>query len=384
MDLSPENIPSLKVAHDALRDPLSRFLQSAAPDWIVYDFCPHWLPPIAAGLRVGAAFFSIFPPWCLAYLGSTAALLGGGEGTCGGTPESFTAPPEWGTLRSKSNVAYRLHEAKGMLALYEENVSGVSDTFRLGSAIGGCDVILIRACEEVERDWLSLIGVLHDKPVVPVGLVPPPKDEDDDDDGGGDTTWQDIRSWLDGHGSASVVYAALGSEVALSPDELAELAHGLELSGSPFFWALRNPAWLPQGFEEGVKGRGMVWTSWAPQLRILGHDSVGGFLTHCGWGSVIEGLSFGQPLIMLPIWGDQPVNARVADKLKAGVEIPRDEENESLSRDSVAESVKSVMALEGKCCRERTTDLKEKIFGNQELHDKYIDGVVEYLQKHIP
>ncbi|CAL5398351.1 unnamed protein product [Camellia sinensis] len=89
-----------------------------------------------------------------------------------------------------------------------------------------------------------------------------------------------------------------------SQGEVTELAFGLELSSAPFFWALRKPPGsnksesveLLDGFEEQTRSRGVVWKSWAPQLKILSHESVRGFLTHCGWSSVIEGLQFGKPL----------------------------------------------------------------------------------------
>lgn len=139
-----------------------------------------------------------------------------------------------------------------------------------------------------------------------------------------------------------MLYVALGSEVLLTELELIELALGQELSGVPFFWALRNPSALPEGFEERVNGRrGIVFKGWAPQLQILTHESVGGFLTHCGWSSTIEGLMFGHPLIMLSFWGDQGLNARVLDEVE--IEVARDEKDGSHTRNSVAESVRLVM-----------------------------------------
>lgn len=134
-----------------------------------------------------------------------------------------------------------------------------------------------------------------------------------------DEAWFPIKEWLNGQNRASVVYVALGSEVPPSQTDISELALGLELSGVPFFWVLRKPpgfsesesVQLPEKFEERVQGRGMVWKGWVPQLKILSHESIGGFLTHCGWGSTIEGLAYGHPLIVLPFLLDQGLNARV-------------------------------------------------------------------------
>lgn len=53
-----------------------------------------------------------------------------------------------------------------------------------------------------------------------------------------------------------------------------------------------------------IKGRGIVRTSWAPQLRIFAQDSIGGFLTYCGQSSLIEGLNSGRALDMLPCKSD--------------------------------------------------------------------------------
>lgn len=66
-------------------------------------------------------------------------------------------------------------------------------------------------------------------------------------------------------------------------------------------------------------------------------------MTHCGWSSIIEGLQFGRPLIMLPFVLDQGLNARVLAAKRVGVEIPRNDEDGSFSRSSVAESLRVVL-----------------------------------------
>ncbi|RLN34383.1 hypothetical protein C2845_PM03G25560 [Panicum miliaceum] len=55
----------------------------------------------------------------------------------------------------------------------------------------------------------------------------------------------------------------------------------------------------------------LVLARWVPQVRVLAHDAVGAFLTHCGWGSTVESVfRFGHPLVMLPFVADQGTVAR--------------------------------------------------------------------------
>ena len=128
----------------------------------------------------------------------------------------------------------------------------------------------------------------------------------------------------------------------------------------------------------------MVWKTWAPQLRILDHESVGGFVTHCGWSSVIEGLHFGQALTMLPLWGDQGLNARTFEEMKVGVEISRDQEEGWLSRKSVAETLSLVMVENaGKIYRKKAKEMR-KLLGDKHRHHHYVTDFAEYLRKHRP
>ncbi|KAK1601314.1 hypothetical protein QYE76_000119 [Lolium multiflorum] len=133
--------------------------------------------------------------------------------------------------------------------------------------------------------------------------------------------------WLDAKPAGSVVYVSFGTLTTFSLAELVEIARGLDLSGKNFLWVIsgtESSEWMPQGFAEllACGDRGFVIRGWAPQTLILKHLALGGFVTHCGWNSVLEAVSAGVPMVTWPRYGDQFHNEKlVVEVLKVGVSV---------------------------------------------------------------
>ncbi|KAH7291315.1 hypothetical protein KP509_29G011700 [Ceratopteris richardii] len=141
----------------------------------------------------------------------------------------------------------------------------------------------------------------------------------------------DCISWLDSQADGSVAYVAFGSFAVLSAEETQELAMGLEGSGSPFLWVIREDTHkheellqlLPEGFLDRTKDRGLI-VSWAPQVEVLAHRAIGGFLSHCGWNSTLESLGAGVAMLCCPRFAEQRLNCDyICEKWGVGVEMVR-------------------------------------------------------------
>ncbi|VAI61381.1 unnamed protein product [Triticum turgidum subsp. durum] len=135
-------------------------------------------------------------------------------------------------------------------------------------------------------------------------------------------------AWLDGQLDRSVVFLCFGSIGTgnHSEEQLREIAVGLDKSGHCFLWVVRAPAsddpekphdpsanpdldtLLPDGFMERTNGRGLVVKLWAPQVDVLRHRATGAFVTHCGWNSVLEGVTAGVPMLSWPLYSEQKMN----------------------------------------------------------------------------
>ncbi|CDO99876.1 unnamed protein product [Coffea canephora] len=124
----------------------------------------------------------------------------------------------------------------------------------------------------------------------------------------------------------------------------------------------------------------MVLKGWAPQGRILKHPSIGGFVSHCGWSSVMEGIKFGVPIVAVPMHLDQPLNARLVEELGIGEEVVRNKQG-ILEKEQVSSVIRKVVdekSTTGERFRRKVRELSEKM---REKEEEEIDDVVEEMVK---
>jgi hydroquinone glucosyltransferase len=194
----------------------------------------------------------------------------------------------------------------------------------------------------------------------------------------GDVGESECLNWLDKQPKGSVLFVSFGSGGTLSHAQLNELSLGLEMSRQRFLWVVRSPhdeatnatyfgirssddplAFLPEGFLDRTKGVGLVVPSWAPQIQVLSHSSTGGFLTHCGWNSILESIVNGVPLIAWPLYAEQRMNSvLLADGLKVALRV-KVNENGLVMKEDIANYARSIFeGEEGKSIKSKMNELK--------------------------
>ncbi|KAL3329684.1 hypothetical protein AABB24_033838 [Solanum stoloniferum] len=233
------------------------------------------------------------------------------------------------------------------------------------------DWILINSFYELEKeviDWMSKIY-----PIKTIGPTIPSMYLDKrlhDDKEYGLSIFKPMTNeclnWLNHQPISSVVYVSFGSLAKLEAAQMEELACGLRNSNKNFLWVVRSTeeSKLPKNFIEELKltsgnNKGLV-VSWCPQLQVLEHESIGCFLTHCGWNSTLEAISLGVPMVTMPQWSDQPTNTKlVQDVWEMGVRAKQDDKG-IVRRDVIEECIKLVMEEDkGKVIRENAKKWKE-------------------------
>ncbi|KAF2319838.1 hypothetical protein GH714_019542 [Hevea brasiliensis] len=206
----------------------------------------------------------------------------------------------------------------------------------------------------------------------------------------GRNTHQEIMQWLDAQPVASVVFLCFGSMGSFGKDQLKEIACALEHSGYRFLWSVRRPPppaklaspsdyenpqeVLPEGFLERTAAIGKV-IGWAPQAAILAHPAVGGFVSHCGWNSVLESLWFGVPIATWPMYAEQQFNAfEMVIELGLAVEIKMEYSEESGMMVNCDEIERGI-----RCLMENDSEKRKKV---KEMSKKsrmaLIEGVSSY------
>ncbi|KZV49533.1 anthocyanidin 3-O-glucosyltransferase 2 [Dorcoceras hygrometricum] len=180
----------------------------------------------------------------------------------------------------------------------------------------------------------------------------------------------EIKKWLDIQPNSSVVFLCFGSRAGLEVPQLKEVASALERSGYRFLLSIRKPppqgkfrptdyedfdGVLPEGFLERTKGRGKL-IGWAPQMEVLSHAAVGGFVSHCGWNSTLESVWCGIPVATFPMYAEQQLNAFQLVKEYGMAEAIRvdyvkddrmDSEAEVVGSEEIEVAIRRLMEAEG-------------------------------------
>ncbi|KAL7176637.1 hypothetical protein ACSBR2_030057 [Camellia fascicularis] len=141
---------------------------------------------------------------------------------------------------------------------------------------------------------------------------------------------------------------------------------------------------LPKGFMERTRrgGLGLLVRSWAPQIQILSHGSTGGFLSHCGWNSILESLVNGVPLIAWPLFGEQEMHTGMLTKqFKIAFRPNKNEKDGLVGREEIAKLVRDLILGEGgKPLRQKARELKEAAATATSAHGSSAKSLVQVIQ----
>lgn len=209
------------------------------------------------------------------------------------------------------------------------------------------DFVICNTVQELEQDTLTALN--QKQPVYAIGPI---LANDFAKTKIAMSLWSesDCSQWLNTKANGSVLYVSFGSYAHVSKHDIVEIAHGLLLSGVNFVWVLRpdivssdDTDILPEGFIENARDKGLV-VPWCHQIAVLSHPAIGGFLTHCGWNSIMESIWCGIPLICFPILTDQFTNRKlVVHDWKLGINLC---DEKMISREQVSANIASLMSGE--------------------------------------
>lgn len=292
-----------------------------------------------------------------------------------------------GEISWEKSVAVRLEKPRG---LFVEGLPGLAakiinhdmPTFKHGNEDATefvyrfvnrqCEVAYARATSIVVNSFDALEGLAMEilssrtgKPVYGVGPL------EEGDQGVSTSLWKEeaeCLQWLEQQPAMSVLYVSFGSLAVLSDEQFQEILCGLQASRQRFLWVLRpgvveSPATAAELARTSTNTSLSYVVKWAPQLRVLSHPSVAGFLTHCGWNSTTEAIACGVPMLCWPHTADQFFNAKyIVEEWKVGLRFLAADLQEKgvVGRDEVQRVVTALVeGQEGAVIRQNAARLRQ-------------------------
>ncbi|OIV94299.1 hypothetical protein TanjilG_19305 [Lupinus angustifolius] len=311
-----------------LLEPLKHLLVLQQPDCIVVDMFHRWAGEVIDELRIKRIIFTgngCFPRCVHENIRNHVQLE-----DISSDYEPFTVP----------NLPDRIEMTKSQLPIFFRDPSVFPDRLKSIKQLEEKSFgTIINSFYDLEPAYADYVRKELGQKAWIVGPVSLCNRSKEDKTNRGKVSTIDEKSclnWLNSKKANSVLYVSFGSLARLPHEQLKEIAYGLEASDHSFIWVVGKTLnsskieengsanFLPDGFEERIKEneKGLIIRGWAPQLLILEHVAVGGFLTHCGWNSTLEGVSSGLPMITWPLSAEQFSNEKlITDVLKIGVQV---------------------------------------------------------------
>ncbi|XP_022972392.1 scopoletin glucosyltransferase-like [Cucurbita maxima] len=323
--ISPAILPKFISALNLLQTPFEEAVMEHRPHCIVADIFFPWVNNVAAKFgipKLGFHGIGFFPFCAMEFV-----RIHQPHNHVSSDTEPFLIPHLPGEI---SFTKLKLHES-----MREDLKNDLSDFLKIAQEAESTSYgVVMNSFYELEAEYADCYrNVLGRKAwhIGPLSLCNQEIEEKSQRGKESAIDEHECLKWLDSKKPNSVVYACFGSMTKFSSDQLKEIANGLEACGKDFIWVVRkvnreekeeDQNWLPEGFEQRMEGKGLIIRGWAPQVLILDHPAVGGFVTHCGWNSTLEGVAAGVPMVTWPVAGEQFYNEKlVTEVLKIGVAV---------------------------------------------------------------
>ncbi|XP_062022378.1 UDP-glucose flavonoid 3-O-glucosyltransferase 7-like [Rosa rugosa] len=336
-----------------LKQEVERLLDQHHPQCLVASSLFHWSTDLAAKFGIPRLIFQ--GPGFFSLCAAMSVTLYQPHMKVASDSESFLLP----------NLPHEIKMTRNELPYFLTHQNSEGELFKLLGALKETEErsygIIINSFYELEPDYVDHYRKVFGRKswhIGPVSLCN--KAEKDISARGREGSVDDVHEclqWLNSKKPRSVVYVCFGSLNSFSDCQLLEIALGLEASQQQFIWTVKKEkndkeVWLPEGLEQRMEGKGLIIRGWAPQLLILQHEAVGAFLTHCGWNSILEGVTAGVPMITWPVFADQFYNEKLVTQiLGIGVAVG--------SQKSEDGGVKSEASVKREAIEKAVTDIME-------------------------
>ncbi|GMS91979.1 hypothetical protein PENTCL1PPCAC_14154, partial [Pristionchus entomophagus] len=115
---------------------------------------------------------------------------------------------------------------------------------------------------------------------------------------------------------------------------------------------------------------------WLPQTDLLQHPKALGLISHGGYNSVQDVLHAGVPIVATGLFGDQPRNAHLVERLRVGINLRK----AAISKDTVTEAIRRL--VQDKSLKANAQRLKSMIATKPVSAETLLVKWTEFLAQH--